>query len=233
MDSAGLKLQEKKQPKVDKEKSKGGKESKDKEKSKKGKQDPTMQPAVSANKCSDFSVLCALNELNTLPLQWKNCNPVLTATDYCKWLGVTCTNDIVTGIGISSGNGQSVVVPTSLACLTSLTSLVINSAGLIEIPSVIASLTNLVTLGLESNHFIGTQGTGTAIPTFLGGLHKLKSLNLQNNNALVGPIPSQLCDITGLTYLNLGADDGLGHVCYPACLSSVVELYLSGSPVCP
>ncbi|KAL5710358.1 non-specific serine/threonine protein kinase [Ranunculus cassubicifolius] len=67
------------------------------------------------------------------------------------------------------------------------------------IPRSIENLVGLVTLGLETNQFIGS------IPSGIGKLHKLNVLIL-NSNRLSGQIPFSLGNLTRLIYLHMRAN---------------------------
>ena len=74
-----------------------------------------------------------------------------------------------------------------------------------EVPSVLASLSNLQRLNLTRNQLAG------GIPTELGGLAKLESLYLHDNQ-LTGPIPSELGGLSNLRSLYLHGNQLTGPI---------------------
>ena len=72
--------------------------------------------------------------------------------DYCEWTGITCKNNIITGIDISSKE-------------------VIGS-----LPQSICQLTSLVTFDIESNHITGK------LPNCFSELNQLKDFRMFSNN---------------------------------------------------
>ncbi|KAG6696160.1 hypothetical protein I3842_09G133900, partial [Carya illinoinensis] len=74
-----------------------------------------------------------------------------------------------------------------------------------NIPREIGNLSNLMTLLLDNNQFVGP------IPTTLGKLHKLEALYLENNK-LEGSIPPDLCNLENLIESNLASNELTGGV---------------------
>ena len=108
-----------------------------------------------------------------------------------------------------------------------------------DIPTELANLSNLTTLGLWANELTGNipaelselslldrlwlngnQLTGP-IPTELGGLSNLEQLELRRNQ-LTGTIPSQLGNLSNLTTLGLGGNQLNGTV--PSQLGNLTNL---------
>ncbi|XP_042942700.1 receptor kinase-like protein Xa21 [Carya illinoinensis] len=90
-----------------------------------------------------------------------------------------------------------------------------------NIPREIGSLSNLMTLLLDNNQFVGP------IATTPRKLDKLEALYLQNNK-LEGSIPPDLCNLESLVELNLASNEFTGGI--PECmrtLKSLRNLYLA------
>ena len=83
------------------------------------------------------------------------------------------------------------------------------------IPTQLGSLTDLRTLNLRSNRLTGT------IPTQLGNLINLQTLNLQSNR-LTGSIPTQTGSLTNLRELDLAGNQLTGNI--PTQLGSLTSL---------
>jgi hypothetical protein len=66
-----------------------------------------------------------------------------------------------------------------------------------EIPEWICDLVTLVELQLEYNNFEG------AVPSCIGRLIKLKSLNISDSKNLAGVLPIGICDLVQLNYLEI------------------------------
>ena len=88
------------------------------------------------------------------------------------------------------------------------------------IPTSLGGLLKLQTLNLRYNQLVGP------IPTSFGGLSSLSYLSFYSN-CLVGAIPSTLCALQKLSYLNT-----LGNKfsCFPSCLLSVPSNNYAGYP---
>ncbi|PRP81697.1 ERL1b AtERECTA-like receptor S/T protein kinase protein [Planoprotostelium fungivorum] len=146
---------------------------------------------------------------------YKGQNPCNT-TDF---LGVTCTNDIVTDLSLTgkSLNGTlspsiGSVGPSSLSSesiagsLTNLTSLIIASTKLNgQIPSTIGQLKSLTYLHLYDSNFSGP------LPSSLGNLSNLQNLDLSYNFQLNGSI-DVLQGCTSLTSITLGINSFTGEI---------------------
>jgi len=141
----------------------------------------------------------------------------------CSWWGVDCVgsppNTNVKVIYLRENNFSGGSLPTTqLSSLTSLEILVLqclwgydngtwswSSAITGSIPTQLGSLTSLKTLDLSNNNLTG------AIPTELGNLTNLEILDLSYNN-LTGAIPTQLGNLTtNLEVLNLRENNFTGN----------------------
>jgi len=150
-----------------------------------------------------------------------DCSTVHDPSTYCNWAQVKCDNNLaVVGIFFQPNFAQVSLkgtIPTSIALLSSLTSLIWYSAGVTGIiPTEIGLLRNLQYLDLGFNSLIGT------IPTQIGLLSKLSGLNLQSVSGLTGAIPTSLCNLPFKKEdggLSLWFDHGLG--CYPLCFTKI------------
>ncbi|XVE90652.1 hypothetical protein DITRI_Ditri20bG0094300 [Diplodiscus trichospermus] len=106
-----------------------------------------------------------------------------------------------------SGVNVAFPIPSVVANFSSLTSLRLEGCGLLgKFPLAIFQLPNLQTIWVIHN-----SGLTGLVPSSLGNLTKLYSLNLKNNN-FTGSIPSELMNLTQLTYLNLMANSLQGSV---------------------
>ncbi|OQX20370.1 MAG: hypothetical protein BWK80_35775, partial [Desulfobacteraceae bacterium IS3] len=157
----------------------------------------------------------------------------------CSWYGVTCENNHVTKIDLSSNNLVGTVpasvgnltelqlinfytnklsgtIPTELGSLTKLQEIYFSTNNLSgTVPSQLGSLTNLKYLSLYSNQLTGS------IPPELGNLTNLQSLYLSGNQ-LTGSIPTQLGKLTNLLELSLSTNQLTGDI--PVELGNLTEL---------
>ncbi|RKZ82016.1 MAG: hypothetical protein DRR19_21340 [Candidatus Parabeggiatoa sp. nov. 1] len=140
------------------------------------------------------------NVTNT-PCDWGGVSYEIKEDTYLK--GVVCENGHVRKIDLYQNNLNG-PIPESITRLTRLTSLKLGSNNLggdasQAIPDFLGELTNLWTLSLWGNQFIGPvpdslgdltrlrslslskNPIGGTLPTFLGGLTKLKTLSMHNN----------------------------------------------------
>ena len=86
------------------------------------------------------------------------------------------------------------------------------------IPTELGDLTALQTLNFANN-----SGLTGGIPTQLGSLTALRTLDLSNNSGLTGGIPTELGDLTALEYLDLGGCWSLSGT-IPTQLASLTAL---------
>ena len=92
-----------------------------------------------------------------------------------------------------------------------------------SIPTELGSLSNLATLNLNGNQLTGS------VPTELGSLSNLTHLYL-NGNELIGEIPTGLTSLSNLTVLNFGGNQLSGSIPTElASLSNLATLNLGGN----
>jgi Leucine-rich repeat (LRR) protein len=107
-------------------------------------------------------------------------------------------------------------IPSSIASLSNLQSLNLVSNQLTgSIPSSIGSLSKLEYLYLNSNNLTGS------IPSSIGSLSKLELL-LVHSNKITGSIPSSIGYLSKLEYLNLGINQLTGSI--PSSIASLLNL---------
>ena len=94
-----------------------------------------------------------------------------------------------------------------------------------SLPTSIGKLDALTTINLGYCGLVGT------IPSSLGSLTRLTMLGLQGN-ALSGPVPASFCSLGA--YISLWLDFNPGLACHPSCLASFTSLIKdAGLPECP
>ena len=144
------------------------------------------------NRCALIDLYEAANGDN-----WNRNDNWLTDAPLGNWEGVTANRDgIVIHLDASSNNLEG-KIPSEIAHLTELTSLGLQENRLSgNIPPELGNLTELSGLALYSNRLSGS------IPPELGNLTELAYLAL-NENRLSGSIPPELCNLTELTDLVL------------------------------
>lgn len=118
----------------------------------------------------------------------------LSAVDVCFWFGITCSQQEITGISIDTNN----------------------LVG--QLPDELSILGELVDIDFDGNQFI----SGT-IPSSLGTLNQLETLDL-DNNILAGTIPDELYDANQLKALDLDSNN-LGGTLSPR-FSDLSELQI-------
>lgn len=127
----------------------------------------------------------------------------------------------ISGLALLTGS-----IPDTIGRLTSLTYLGIQLTGLAgKIPHAIGYLSKLVILKL-ANNFLTSAPVGLSYR--LGSLQSLTYLDLSNNR-LTGMIPSTLCNIAGLAYVNTYENS---FECYPTCLAAIATTNWGVAP-CP
>ena len=171
-------------------------------------------PTVMAD-TKDRDALVALY-LATDGANWQESNNWLTGAPLGDWYGVN-TDDSGRVIELDlSFNGLSGTIPSEMANLTNLESLVLRSNQLSgTIPPELFKLTNLVRLDLSYNRLSGT------IPSEMGKITYLERL-LLHANELSGAIPSELGNLTNLTGLSLCCNKLTGTI--PSELSNLINL---------
>ncbi|XP_074309524.1 protein NSP-INTERACTING KINASE 2-like [Silene latifolia] len=127
------------------------------------------------------------------------------AVDPCSWAMVTCTQGLVTILGIPS-QGLSGTLSPNIGNLTNLQTILLQNNNISgHIPAAIGKLSKIQTLDLSDNLFIGE------IPTSLSRLKNLHYLRLRNNS-LSGDIPPGFGNITQLTFIDLSYNNLSGPV---------------------
>ncbi|PRQ43629.1 putative non-specific serine/threonine protein kinase [Rosa chinensis] len=100
--------------------------------------------------------------------------------DYCKWMGISCSNQIGNVIKLSLSN-----IYSTRTCLSG------------ELDDSLLNLTYLNYLDLSYNSF-----NGIPIPSFIGSLKKLRYLDL-SHSSFGGMVPHHLGNLSNLLYLDL------------------------------
>ena len=153
---------------------------------------------------------------NTGGAKWTNHTFWKTSAPVSQWVGVTVTNNRVTGLSLHSNNLID-TLPSSIGNLTALTDLELdNNTNLTgNIPSTIGNLTLLTQLTLSGCNFIGT------IPSTIGNLKNLTQLILGENN-LSGNIPNTIGGLINLNYLYLEVNKLSGSI--PSSIGALKKL---------
>ncbi|KAH0989980.1 hypothetical protein GBA52_001463 [Prunus armeniaca] len=115
-----------------------------------------------------------------------------TTLQLCRSTGVQCAKSKIVRLIIQSQNLGGILAPNTLARLDQLRVLSLQNNSLTGPIPDLSGLTNLKTLFLDRNSFVGS------LPPSLSSLHRLRTLDLSFNN-LTGPLPAFL--ITGLDRL--------------------------------
>lgn len=142
-----------------------------------------------------------------------------TSTSPCtSWLGVTCTQGIVTGLELQ-GSYVSLTgpLPSAVSILTALTKL--DCAGAHLSSSLPAQLSTLTALQLL---YLGSVGISGPIPQQLSTMTSLKALSL-NGNSLTGFVPQQLSTLSQLGVLILSNNPALTGT-LPPTLSAIYAI---------
>ncbi|PRP81707.1 leucine-rich repeat receptor protein kinase EXS-like, partial [Planoprotostelium fungivorum] len=153
--------------------------------------------------------------------------------DSTDFLGVTCSNGIVTGLSLTGKSLNGTLSPSignltpSLSAksvagsLTNLTSLSIYSTQLNgHIPSTIGQLQSLTYLKLSNSMFSGP------LPSSMGNLTNLRTLDLSNNTGLNGSI-NVLQGCTNLTSIGTNLNSFSGEIPPFVFNSSITSAQLS------
>ncbi|VVA12044.1 PREDICTED: probable [Prunus dulcis] len=115
-----------------------------------------------------------------------------TTLQLCRWPGVQCAQSKIVRLIIQSQNLGGIFAPNTLTRLDQLRVLSLQNNSLTGPIPDLSGLTNLKTLFLDRNSFVGS------LPPSLSSLHRLRTLDFSFNN-LTGPLPAFL--ITGLDRL--------------------------------
>jgi|GEM_PF-1971026 len=206
-----------------------------------------LQPVQAAIPSSERDALIALYNA-TDGANWNNNTEWLGAVGTeCSWFGVSCVNEHVIVIGLSSNN-LSGTIPAQLGQLSHLQELWLSWNQLTgAIPAELGQLSNLEILCLYWNQLTGTipaqlgqlsqlhwlylywnQLTG-AIPAELGQLSHLEAIRMSGNQ-LTGAIPAELGQLSNLWMLDLSWNQLSGAI--PAQLGQLSQfhtLWLSGN----
>ncbi|KAK9750472.1 hypothetical protein RND81_02G199700 [Saponaria officinalis] len=127
------------------------------------------------------------------------------AVDPCSWAMVTCSQGLVTTLGIPS-QGLSGTLSPNIGNLTNLQNILLQNNNITgHIPAVIGKLSKIQTIDLSDNDFTGQ------IPTSISLLKNLHYLRLNNNN-LSGIIPPSFTNITQLAFIDLSYNNLSGPV---------------------
>ncbi|XP_012938640.1 ras suppressor protein 1 [Aplysia californica] len=86
------------------------------------------------------------------------------------------------------------VLPADIGKLLNLTTLILDTNELLEVPAEITFLTNLERLALSNNYL-------TTLPAGFKRLNKMRSLHMANNE--FEKIPLEICDLPQLTFLDM------------------------------
>lgn len=142
--------------------------------------------------------------------QWLDNKNWLRNNTPCDWVGITCTDDSVSGLDLSFNN-LSGTIPPELGNLTHLQELLLDSNQLSgPIPPELANLLNLQELRMDNNQLSG------GIPPELGNLPNLQTLSLYKNH-LSGIIPPELANLTRLQELWLESNQLRGSISATLC----------------
>ncbi len=145
----------------------------------------------------------------TLKTNW------ITDPNPCNWYRISCKNNRVTSIGLSS-NRLIGTIPASLGNLTNLENIYLDRNQLTgSIPASLGILPKLFALNLSYNQLRGS------VPGELGSLINIREFNLRVNQ-LSGSIPSELGLLTNLSFFSLSANQLTGSI--PASLGNLTKL---------
>ncbi|CAO2146676.1 unnamed protein product [Urochloa humidicola] len=138
----------------------------------------------------------------------------------CYWDHVTCQDNKVTTISLSSSGLTGALSP-SIAKLTTLQQLLLDGNSITGgIPQEFGNLSSLTTLNLGKNNLNGS------IPDTLGHLPKLEILDLSQNH-LSGSIPSSFLNLSSLNNINLAYNNLSGEI--PQYLFRVAQYNYTGN----
>ncbi len=163
---------------------------------------------------TECSALAALYASTNGPA-WKQQGGWLATTTPCSWYGVSCANQHVTSLQLSS-NLLAGSIPAAIGELTGLQSLVLHNNQLTGvIPRAVGNLVGLQTLSLYYNQLTGS------IPSEIGNLVGLEYLYLYGNQ-LSGSLPQSIGNLTGLGYLNLSGNQLTASI--PPAITNLTRL---------
>ena len=160
-----------------------------------------------------ISLIVSGNAVGALPDCWDTSPPPVLKQLMADATGLAALPSSLGALAdllqLSVSNNAIVELPRGLANLTQLYSLDVSDNLLTALPPALCGATRLAILGLGGNSL-----AAGGLPGCLGALQLLDSLDL-SLNALNGSLPSPLCDLSHMRFLNL-ANNSLESL--PACI---------------
>jgi len=157
------------------------------------------------------------------PSKFRNGVRWLSESSECRWDGITCTNDVVTKINLSSKYLFG-VLPSEFSAFPLLTELDLYSNSLNgKIPEAFEKLTKLVSLDMGTNQLAGS------IPNIFRNMQSLQSVYLESN-FFTGDLPASLCaNIDSNPQFVIGVDCNNNKVNCAACAKYEYSGYISNA----